>query len=145
MQKTQRLHDRPHANLVVQRRRRHQPIAQVTDAELRRDRVAGAYDSFGVLTVPGPDVDPDILELRNLVAFFVRQQVRALARNYAGNGTALRPDGEALAEENLHVPAADRLNVEKAIVVHMLDHEADLIAMPRQHDARLALGIADRD
>src|SRR5262249_10830289 len=72
-----------------------------------------------------------------------RQQVRRLSRYDRGNRSALGPDREVLAKKDLHVPAADRLHVEKAVVVDVLDHETDLVAVPREHDARLA-GWIDR-
>ena len=55
------------------------------------------------------------------------------------SGTALGPDGEVLAEQDLHVPAADGLDVEIAVVVDVLHHQGDLIAVAGQHDARGAL------
>ena len=51
------------------------------------------------------------------------------------------PDDQVLAEQDLHVPAAHGLDVEIAVVVDVLDHERNLIAVPGQHDARPALRI----
>ena len=53
-----------------------------------------------------------------------------------GSRTVPRPHGQVLAEQNLHVPAADGLDVKEAIVVDVLHHEADLIAVAGEHDAR---------
>ncbi len=45
----------------------------------------------------------------------------------------------------MHVPTAHGLHIEEAIVVNVLHHEGNLIAMSGQHKARRTLGVKDRD
>ena len=102
-----------------------------------------AREAFCILLVLGADINPNVLKLRDLVAFLSRQQMRRFSRYHPGHRTGSRPHGQALAEQYLHIPAADGLHVEKPVFVHMLHHQADLVAVPGKHDSRLTLGVAD--
>ena len=57
----------------------------------------------------------------------------ALRETHAGDRPAVGPDGQVLAEQDLHVPAADRLDVQEAVVVDVLDHQPDLVAVAGEH------------
>jgi hypothetical protein len=48
-----------------------------------------------------------------------------------------------LARDKMRIDAADRCEEEIPLVVKILDHEADFIAMSSQHQARSALGTLD--
>ena len=48
-----------------------------------------------------------------------------------------RPDDHPLADELLGIPAADRLSVEKAVVVKVADQHANLVAVPGEHHPHL--------
>src|SRR4051794_27625743 len=60
--------------------------------------------------------------------------MRRPPRDDADDGAGAGPDGEVLAQKDLHVPAANGLHVEKTVFVDVLDHQGDLIAMAGQHD-----------
>jgi hypothetical protein len=100
-----------------------------------RDWISWIDQGIGVRPVLGTDVDPDISELRHLVALFGCQQVRRAPGNHARNCTLFAPHRQVLPQQNLHVPPTDGLHVEEAIFVHVLHHQGNLVAMPRQHDA----------
>jgi hypothetical protein len=143
VQEAQRLHDGPDADLVVQAGGGHEAVTHVTDAQSERHRVAGRDDSLGILAVAGTDVNPNVSELRHLVAFFIGEQVRGLARQDAGHRAVPRPDGQALAEQHLHVPATDGLHIQVAAIVHVLHHEGDLVAVTGKHDPRQSARVED--
>src|SRR5438477_20754 len=82
-------------------RRGGEPVAQVAPAEVDRDRIPQADELLGVLAVPGADVDPDVVELGDLLALVGGQQVRRLAGDDAGDGAVLRPDDEVLSQKDL--------------------------------------------
>jgi hypothetical protein len=84
------------------------------------------------------------LKLRHFIAFVAGQQMRCFPRDDAHNGAFSRPDGQVLPQQDLNIPAADRLDIEEAILVDVLHHQADLIAVAGEHDARLAARVQDR-
>src|SRR5262249_21888252 len=100
---------------------------------------------FGFLAVLGAHIYPDIREQGHLVALFIGQKVRRTPSYHTSQWTFARPDRQILAQENLHVPASDRLNVQEAVIVDILHHEPDLIAVAGEHDAGLASGVDHRD
>src|SRR5262245_5827089 len=55
------------------------------------------------------------------------------------------PDCHPLADELLGVPAADRLGVQKAVVVVMADEHPDLVAVTREHYPQLGVWIFGGD
>ena len=69
--------------------------------------------------------------------------MRRFSRYDSDDRPLLRPNSQILTEQNLYVPAADRLNVEEAVVVDVLHHQADLVAVAGKHDARLAARMHD--
>src|SRR5438132_9343701 len=71
--------------------------------------------------------------------------MRSTPRDHGSHRSFPGPDGKMLPQEDLHIPAANRLHIQETILVNMLDHETDLIAVPGQHDARLTLGMQDGD
>ena len=147
MQQSQRFHARPTGRPCRPSPGGREAVPQWPVAERERDRVAAADERFRLLLVLRADIDPDVGELGHLVPLLRLQQVHRPPGDDAGHRSVLRPDGQVLAEQNLHVPAADRLDVEEAVVVDVLHHEADLVAVPGEHDARrsvrLSLGMAD--
>src|SRR6516225_12299443 len=100
-----------------------------------------SHPRFGFFLVLGADIHPDVGELWHLVAFFAGKEMGSPAGNYSLQRTLAGPHGQVLTQENLHVPAADWLDIQEAVVIDVLHHQADLIAMPGEHDARLAARI----
>src|SRR5262249_28100556 len=109
------------------------------------DRIADGNDRLGLFAIFNADVHPYLRELWDFQSLFRRKQVRGPPGDDAVERSLLRPHGQILAEQDLHVPAADRLDVKEALVVDVLGNEADLIAMAGEHDAQLPLRIADGD
>ena len=56
-----------------------------------------------------------------------------------------RPNRHPLSDQHLRIPAADGLDVDEAVVVDVLDDQADLVgAMSGQHDAERLAGVFHR-
>ena len=53
-----------------------------------------------------------------------------------GTGAVLGLDSHALAEQDLRVPAADRREVQEALLVDVGDHQADLVDVPDDREKR---------
>ena len=51
---------------------------------------------------------------------------------------------EPLPDQHLHVPSADGTDADEAHLINVLHEQADLIAVPGQHDSRTAAGIHHR-
>ncbi len=60
-------------------------------------------------------------------------------------GPELGPHHHRAPEQDRQVPAADRLHVEEARVVDVLHHQADVVAVAVEQDARPAARVARRD
>ncbi len=77
----------------------------------------------------------------------LRHQVRRRAADHAGRSPLRGLDGDRVAQHHLVEPAAERGEPDEALVGDVLDHEADLVHVGRQHDAgRFALAglLADQ-
>ena len=59
------------------------------------------------------------------------------------DGAVLGLHAHTLAEQDLRVPAADRREVQKALLVDVSDDEADLVDVADDREERLCVGIAD--
>ena len=85
------------------------------------------------------------LNLRNLLAFLLIEQMDRLAGDDSQHRAAAAPDRQPLADENLWIPAANGRDVDKAVVVDVLHDQANLVAMPGQHDPQRGPGVAGND
>ncbi len=95
----------------------------------------------GLGFVLGPDVQPEFLNFGDLLAFLFGQEMNRFAGDDAQDRAGFRPDLEPLPDQHLHVPSADGTHAEKAHLVDMLHKKPNLVAMPGQHDSRLAGGV----
>ena len=89
--------------------------------------VADAHQAARVLAVLRADVDVEVAQLRDLLALLVAQQVDRLLAHHAGDHAAARGDLHALADEDHRVPAADAGEPQEAVVVDVVDDQADLV------------------
>jgi hypothetical protein len=108
------------------------------------DRVTGA-DVELLAHVPvarRADVEVHVLDLEHLLAVLVAQLVRRLAADHTQHVAASRLDDEALTQHDVAPPAAERQEADEALLAHVAHHEADLVEVTGQHDAR-PLGVAD--
>jgi hypothetical protein len=76
------------------------------------------------------DVDVEIVHLRHLLAVVLIHQVDRLAPDHAGHHAVSRHNRDALRRRDHRINAADRIDVEKAIVGDVIDDEPDLVAVP---------------
>ena len=104
-------------------------------------RVADPDQLQGRVLVGGADVDVEALELDDLLALLLAQQVDRLAADDAGHHAVAGPDLDPLADQDLRIPAADRREVEKALLVDVGDREPDLVDVA--DDRQQWVGLAD--
>ena len=105
------------------------------------DRVADADQRLGLLAVGGTDVDVHRFQFDDLFALVHLQQVDRLAAGDAGDDPVAPAHLDPLADQDLRVPAADRLEPEEALLVDVGDDQADLVDVADDRDQRL--GLAD--
>ena len=70
-----------------------------------------------LVAVLGADVDVEVLELGDLLAVVVLEQMDRLAADHAGHVAVARGDPHALADQHDRVPAADLAEAQVALVV----------------------------
>ena len=141
----QGLDDDPAAGLVVHRGRNGEVVAHGVEAKLDGHGVADADHLAGLFLVGRADVEPQILDLRHLLSFILRKQVDRLSGDDAEDRPVGGPDGHSLADQHLRIPTADRLHVDEAFVVDVLDDQPDLIAMAGEHDPQRGIGVFHHD
>ena len=66
-----------------------------------------------------------------------------LAGDDADHGTGPCPDLNALSDQHLRIPAADRVKPQESLVVNVLDEQPDLVAVTGEHDPGRTVGIDD--
>jgi hypothetical protein len=107
-------------------------------------RVADPDHLQGAVPVGGADVDVEALQLDRLLAIVLLEDVNRLAPDDADHGALAGLDLDPLADEDLRVPAADRREVEEALLVDVGDHEPDLVDVAEDREQRLRVGLPDR-
>src|SRR3954452_23959476 len=118
-------HERPQP--VVHGARHHALAQQLYRLSRDHRDVADADDRPGLVSVLGPDVDVQVLELGLLLALLVLEQVDRLLAHDALKGAVTRDHLDPLADEDLRVPPADAPKPQVALVVDVADDEADLV------------------
>ena len=108
--------------------------------------VADAHELARLVAVLGADVHVQVAQLGDLLAILLAQQVDRLAADDAGQRPVLRQELDALADEDLRVPAADADEAQEAVVVDVRDDEPDLVDVTddREERARRAVVPATR-
>ncbi len=127
------------AEAVVHRARDDAFVAEL-DGLAGDDRdVADAHEAARLVAVLGRDVDVQVAQLGGLLAVLLAQEVDRLAPDRAGDDAVAGRDLDALADEDLRVPAADADEAQKAVVVDVRDDEADLVDVADDREERRAL------
>ena len=80
--------------------------------------------SSAPVAIGGADVDVQAVELDRLLSLLLLEQVDRLAPDDAGHRAVPRLDPDPLADQDLRVPAADRGEVEEALLVDVGDRRA---------------------
>ena len=131
------------AEPVVHRARDHPAVEQL-DRLAGDDRdVAEPHLGARVVGVLGPDVDVQVLELRDLLAVVLLEQMDGLLAHDAGHPALARDELHALAHEDLRVPAADVREPQEAVVVDVHDRQADLVDVADDGEQRPVAGALD--
>ncbi len=144
-QPPQRFQHHERADPVIDAARDQALVGQLHQSGAQHAGVADAHQLRGLRLVFRADVDPQVRDLRGLVPLVRLDQVDGLLAHGAGHGALAALDPDPLADQDLGVPAADRREVEKAVVVDVHDHHADLVEMAGEHHPRLARGVQRRE
>jgi hypothetical protein len=99
---------------------------RVTDPEL----------PLGLGPVGGPDVDPQSLDLGDLLPVVLVHDVDRLLAHDAGDRATAPQQLHPLTDEHLRVPPADGIEADESLVVDVGDHDADLVDVTGQHHPR---------
>ena len=99
--------------LSMQRRLTSRPLGNSSTPRPRapRDRRSGAL-ALGLGPVGGTHIDPEVLDLRDLLAVILVHDVNRLLADHAHNRTVAPPAPQArhaLADEDLRIPSTDRV------------------------------------
>ena len=137
----QGLDHHPTAGLVVHCRRDGKLVRQRAEGQLYGHRITDTNHSGGLFLVGRANVEPEVLHLRRLLPLLFGEQMDRFSGDQAEDRPGLGPDGHPLTDEHLGVPPSDRLNVQKAVFVDVLNDQADLVAMAGQHHAQRGVRI----
>ena len=108
-------------------------------------RVANRDALHRLLLGAGPDIDPDFVNLRHLLAVtFVHQVDGPLAR-HATDGPICCLDNHAAPGNHRAVMATDRVEVEVTVLVDVGDDEAELVHVTGKHEHGIPVGIERGD
>ena len=107
-----------------------QAISSCTDAP------ATTRALFNLGAIRGADVDPEVGHLRRMLAIAVLHQMNRLLAHDTDDVTATTEKTDALTDEHLRIPAANRRDVNESVVVDVLNDETDLIEVAVEHDRR---------
>ncbi len=111
--------------------------------------VADPHARAGVIAVARADVDVQVSDLRDLLALLLAQQMDRLLADDAGDLALTRAEHDALADEDLRVPAAYGGEPQVALIVDVCDDQSDLVDVahheqPPRRRARAMLGSDER-
>ena len=98
--------------------------------------VADAHEGARLVAVFRADVDVEVLDIGDLLSLLLLEQVDGLLADDARQVTVAGDDLDALADEDLPVPAADAREVQVALVVDVRDDEADLVDVSDERETR---------
>ena len=131
------------AEPVVHRARDEAIADQLSGGRIDHGRVADPEHLLRLIAVGGADVDVQAVELDGALALVLLQQVDRLAPDHAEHRPVLGLDLDPLADQDLRVPAADRGEVGKALLVDVGDPEADFVDVADDGDQRARVGVPD--
>ncbi len=106
--------------------------------------ISHSHQRLGLFTILRADVDPHALDLGCLFPLLGVHQMNRLAANDAGNRTVLAHDPDPIARQRGCIKPADAVEVEKPVIVDVLDLEADLVDMCIEHHSWRAGRVEDR-
>src|SRR5207248_3102214 len=98
--------------------------------------VAHAEPPFGLGAVRCADIHPELGHFRRLVAIGRLHEMNRLLADHAHDVAVATHEADALAHENLRVPAADGGRVDEALIVDVLHDQPDLVDVAVEHDGR---------
>jgi len=105
--------------------------------------IADPHAGTGLVAVLRPDVDVEVLELGDLLAVLVLEQMDRLTRDDAGNGAVASLEGDPLADQHDGIPTSHLPEAQIAVVVDVRDVEADLVDVADDGERGAAGGAGD--
>jgi hypothetical protein len=135
-----RLEGDERAQAVVHRAREGAVVGQLDGLGGEHRHVPDAHQRAGLGPVLRADVDVQVLQLGHLLAVVRFEQVDRLLADRTDHDTVPGRELDALADEDLRVPAANPGEAQEAVVVDVRDDEADLVDVPDDGDRRAAAG-----
>ena len=103
------------------------PVGKLHRLRVDHGDVADPHELARLLAVARADVDVQVADLGDLLALLVAQQVDRLLADDARDRPLARVEHDALADEDLRVPAADFAKPQVAVVVDVGDDQPDLV------------------
>src|SRR4051812_3590906 len=91
------------------------------------------------------EIDPEIDELSGLLALLGLDEVDRLFADDAEDVALPADEAESLPDENLRIPAPDRLNVAVSLIIDVADDDSDFIDVSGEHDGRRTAAIHFRE
>ena len=104
--------------------------------QAKRDRIADAYDTLCLFPAFRADIHPHFANLGLGAALFGFHHVNRLSPDYAVDGTVLSVYDDARSGQHRRVDPTDRPEEDEAVVVDVVDHQGDLVAVAGEHDPR---------
>jgi hypothetical protein len=130
---TQRLQRDDRADPVVDRTGSHDVGAELEGIGADHGYVPDRHPFPRLLAARRADIDPKVLQLNGLLAVRALDEVDGPSAYDPGDGPVGAEDLYTLTHQHLGVPAPDFLDVQKALIVNVVDHQADLIDVTGEH------------
>ena len=93
------------------------PLGSSTGSPAIDGDVADAHEPARLVAVGRADVEVQVTQLGHLLALLVAQEVDRLLADHAGERARARRELDALADEDLRIPAADAGEAQEAVVL----------------------------
>lgn len=120
-------------------------IVELLEADRVGDQVTHRDALFGGLAVLRADVDEHLVPVGHLAFLRAVLHVDRERANHAEHRSVAAMNVYALTASQRGVGTADGLEIEKAVVVNVLDLKADFVRMAHDHDFRMSAGIHNRE
>ena len=116
-----------------------QIVGEVQEIAVDDGRISSGDPSERVGPIGRADVDPEIFGFDSLFAIFWTKNVTGLPSNHAKNVPVVSGDADALSDQYLGIPTADRIEPEVSLGIDVGDQQSDFVDVPFNHDNRRTL------
>src|SRR3954465_6093155 len=133
---SQSLEHHERADSVVDRAGHGSAVRKLHRPGIDHARISDQHHLLRLLLRLRAEVHPQLGELCRLLALFGLDQMDGLLADDPESVAFLADEPDALANQYLRVPSADRLDVRVALIVDVVDDDADLVDVAGEHDRR---------